>query len=619
MPDNPELRIVIEGEGEPSKTPSQQQPPQPPIEPAAPREFKPAPSREESNLAEIGRLTSERAELLKSLGQQHAEVAKYQEAVKSGLRAFDPAFERQTEEAAERLKTQINKIEEVLTLFGNAAREITPVSATHPQQPSRQKIEAAAPREAKPAQSRDEANLAEIGRLVGERSELLKSLGQQHAEMTKYRESVKTGMKQFDPAFERQTKEAADRLKGQLNAIEQILTLFGNTARTAANPQAARMFEAFKAGGVTHLFPKELVGYEEKEPDKIQLPTVRFPRAPLRMDPDWRKQRARELSKRHRRSVRREQLRAERNRIKQQNRDEKDRARESAYMERIRKQRFRTHEIRPLRHAAVGLQFAGMVAPAGGRFFQAGSLVSRGAAAVASTAMEAGATSAAVSGIIAAGAAAASAAAALGLVAAAAYKLNDILDQQVQRYGFLAPKTAIERGRVAGEGIMRDIERARKLDDVMSQYVRAQFELGQSIENLKASLTNAFGPKIIELVNVLTRIADMAGRFMPDGEKKGDNWAGKVGGGIWNGLKSELGISGINSILYLIDWLSGQAKDKKLAVKTPPKGDWDEFERMFNMVIPGGGGPPAPFPRGKAAAARRAHPAPPNVANKPNF
>jgi hypothetical protein len=182
----------------------------------------------------------------------------------------------------------------------------------------------------------------------------------------------------------------------------------------------------------------------------------------------------------------------------------------------------------------------------------------------------------------------------MGAVAASAYALNDILDRQVERYGVFGRKTIGEMGKIAGEGIQRDIQRAGKIDDVMADYVRATFELDQSIENLKATITKTFGPALIDAIKLLTYIVD----HLPGGNSDA-SWGSVITKAgilaVAEGIASAVpGIGPVaEPLLAVLSWLLTKAGVAEKVDDLPPAG-FDQLWEMLNHIpgkkmLPAGG------------------------------
>jgi hypothetical protein len=160
------------------------------------------------------------------------------------------------------------------------------------------------------------------------------------------------------------------------------------------------------------------------------------------------------------------------------------------------------------------------------------------------------------------------------------------LDEMVKRYGNFAPQTLGATATTGAEGIIRDIQRAQRIDDTLSKYVRASFELEQQWEDFKATLLTKFGPTLIEALNVARELISEA--TMHD-------WTGNIGRGMnilnqaWQILPKALqGKGGFEDLKDAFQqWVKGDLAHKKALEDAAKKAQADEVAKDFAAALAG--------------------------------
>lgn len=83
---------------------------------------------------------------------------------------------------------------------------------------------------------------------------------------------------------------------------------------------------------------------------------------------------------------------------------------------------------------------------------------------------------------------------------------NALLEKQVE--GSLGPMTIIARTQSQIDGLFKKIENDFELDELTAEFATARGELGLAIQDLQASFISEFGPYLIDLVELLTKVVE---------------------------------------------------------------------------------------------------------------
>jgi hypothetical protein len=434
---------------------------------------------------------------------------------------------------------------------GPSAPQPSPGAPHAPIQPS-------GPRPFEQPKGRGELNAENVARFASERSDVLEKIKALEAKQQRGKDSG-VDADDFDAAG---TRKEIERLRRDLETIDDVLRMLGARAEQVA-PQIRKAADSL--GSDTYRLRPEPAPRTAGTPFTGEPGTYKLGPEPERYNPDAEDQQARERVE----SIRNAAMQAKAARIAAQ----EAQTREAKQYRRRRDERYNRYRKfkggqtrKRFDTAANALQFGGAFMGRGGRYAQFASLALRRGGRMAQTASEAGAG--AGGGMQIAGASvsalalgAAGAAVALGLVTAAGYKLNEWMERAVGRYGSFGQQTATERGRILGEGAVRDIARARELDAVLAKYVRASFELDQSWEDFKATLINDFGPVLIEFLNGLREFIDFFNG------KTGANGVSEGGPGkevlVDFGSLLKVELTGGGLINMVRRWMDADFKDKQ--------------------------------------------------------
>jgi hypothetical protein len=150
----------------------------------------------------------------------------------------------------------------------------------------------------------------------------------------------------------------------------------------------------------------------------------------------------------------------------------------------------------------------------------------------------------------------------VGEFANAVRAATNAVDKMVERYGYFGPQTAATRGQVEGEGIIRDIQRAQRLDNVLAQYVRASFEVEQQWEDFKAQLLIQFGPSLIELLKQIKELIEFVDKVREF--TKADPGGGRSILPDWvPKWLLDIKVTGGGLVGAIQHWINGDVKHKK--------------------------------------------------------